>query len=156
MGEIVSCISRRSKLDSLLTDEERTQLIGIYEALSYDKEQVVLATVFRALLQKEVTRLRTNKELKDSLWSDWQDVSLYLRRVVLVQTSKAVRIDRLSFLHMWKTHGTSKRIGGGMCCHVKRQEMSASDYDEQSWRISHFKKLMLAKQKTEVPQPGPV
>eukprot|EP00359_Climacostomum_virens_P007614 CAMPEP_0204901260 /NCGR_PEP_ID=MMETSP1397-20131031/2976_1 /ASSEMBLY_ACC=CAM_ASM_000891 /TAXON_ID=49980 /ORGANISM="Climacostomum Climacostomum virens, Strain Stock W-24" /LENGTH=149 /DNA_ID=CAMNT_0052069587 /DNA_START=230 /DNA_END=679 /DNA_ORIENTATION=- len=148
----MSCVSKRSKLDSLLTDEERRQLIIIYEALPYDKENGILLARFRDLLQSEITRLKSDGKLIESLWDDWHDINIYLRRLVLAQNDREAKIDRLSFLHMWKTHGTSKRQVAGLCCTVKRQQMSATDYDEQSWRISYIKKLLVAKNGAPVPQ----
>lgn len=145
MGEIVSCISKRSKLDSLLKDEERAQIFSIYEALPYNKDSSIQVARFRELVQTEIMRLKNENKLIINLWDDWQDVNVHLRRLILAQNDKEVKIDRLSFLHMWKSHGTSKRQVAGLCCTVKRQQMSATDYDEQSWRISNLKKMLVAK-----------
>lgn len=141
----MSCISRRSKLDSLLTDDERSQLISIYEALPYEKEQSVLVSNFRDLLQAEILRLHGEGTLIGAIMGDWNDVSRYLNRIIQADQGKEATIDRLSFLHLWKTHGTQKRMPAGLCCIVKRQSMSSTDYDEQTWRSSYIKRLLVAK-----------
>lgn len=140
MGEIASCISKRSKLDSLLTDNERTQVLSIYDALPYDKDKSILLSKFQEFLQKTVTKMRYEHKLIEALWGDWRDVNSFLKG--LAKSDREVTIDRLSFLHLWKCHGTSKRTGTGLCCTTQRQQVSASDYDEQSWRLSNIRKML--------------
>jgi hypothetical protein len=137
MGEIWSCVQPRSKLDALLSDNEREQLIKIYESLTFDKSKPVKLTEFRTQLSNALDSLSKKRQLQANLWEDWVELDLHFRFTLMKQPEQTELFDKLSFLHLWKLYGSSKRqqTWPALCCSAQRTREELIDYDEQRWKL---------------------
>lgn len=141
MGEIWSCVKPRTKLDGLLSDSEREQLLEIYEVLKIDKSKPMLLGRLRTQLYYVVLDMKKRGILLGSLWEDWQEFNFQLRHSLAKQPDQTEIIDKLGFLHLWKTFGSGKRhTFPGSCCNVVRRRTALADYDEQRWKLHQMVK----------------
>jgi hypothetical protein len=151
MGEIWSCVKPRSKLDALLSDKEREQLLQIYESLTFDKSRPVKLSEFKLQLSNALVNLRKKRLLLANLWEDWVELNLHFRSALMKQPEQTELTDKLSFLHLWKLYGSSKRqqTWPVLCCNTQRKRNSLIDYDEQRWKLHQVERKLLESRGSE-------
>lgn len=143
MGEIWSCVKPRCKLNGVLTDEERKQLLEIYDTLQIDQNKPVKIGRLRTQLYYVIIDLKKRGKLFANLWQDWQELNFHLRHTLLKQPDQEEVTSRLGFLHLWKTFGSKKRhVGTDFCCSTSRQLAMHADYDEQQWKLNKLNRLL--------------
>jgi hypothetical protein len=145
MGEIVSCLQPRSKLDALLSDSERQQLTEIYDSLVLDKSTPMKIARLRTMLYYAIIDLKDEGQLLPNLWEDWLELNLNLRKSLVKHPDQAeVLSTRETFLHLWKTFGSSKRqTFPGAWCSVLRKQQDLADYDERRWKLYQDQQRLL-------------
>jgi hypothetical protein len=143
MGEIWSCVQPRTKLDGVLTDKEREELLEIYETLKFDRSNPVKIGKFRTQLYYVLNERKKRLQLTANLWEDWQELNRHWRHALEKQPDQEQLMDKLSFLHLWKSYGSSKRHSWpGTCCSIERRASPLADYDEHRWRLSEVERKL--------------
>jgi hypothetical protein len=146
MGEIVSCLQPRSKLDALLSDAERLQLTEIYDTLVFDKSTPMKIGRLRTLLYYAIIDLKNEGQLLPNLWEDWLELNLNLRKSIIKHPDQAELLsNRETFLHLWKTFASSKRQAlPGAWCSVHRKQQALADYDARRWKLHQAEQRLLS------------